>query len=273
MAKRDIILLDGACGTALWDKAKSAGFPQKSVWTYSMEHPELVLAVHREYIAAGAMRIQTNTFSVNPASLARESDYTVPQVIAKSAALALEACDGTAAKPYLSFGPLPTLLEPYGDLEEDEAEEIYAGLAKAGVAAGVKTVALETFMDLHMMELAARACLEAGAEVLCSLTFEKHGRTMMGDTVEKIVQALEPLGVSAVGMNCAHGPVQALDILRHYAGATKLPLYYKPNAGTGENYSAEQFAAEMAPALELASYVGGCCGCDSTYIRRLAEML
>lgn len=273
MARNNIILLDGACGTALWDKAKAAGFPQKSVWTYSMEHPELVLAVHREYIAAGAMRIQTNTFSVNPPSVSRESDYTVAQVITKSAELALEACDGTAIKPYLSFGPLPTLLEPYGDLEEDEAAAIYAELAKAGVAAGVKTVALETFMDLHMMEIAAKACLDAGAEVLCSLTFEKHGRTMMGDTVEKIVKTLEPLGVSAVGMNCAHGPAQALDIIRHYAEVTKLPLYYKPNAGTGENYSAEQFAAEMAPAMDIVSYMGGCCGCDSTYIRKLAEML
>lgn len=271
--KKEIMLLDGACGTTLWDLAEKNGIEKVQVWKYNIEHPELVRQLHRSYIAAGCNYIQTNTFSANPPAVRRDSDYTCDEVITAAAKIALEEAAGTGAKVYLSFGPPAVLLEPYGDLEEDEAYDMFYRMTEAGMKAGVGTVAFETFMDIEMMRIAASAAKKLGAEVFCSLTFEGRHRTMMGNTIEQIVRTLEDVGVDAVGMNCSHGPVQALEIIEEYSELTKLPLYYKPNAGVGESYSAEQFAAEVAPALDYVTYLGGCCGTDAEYIRALGKLL
>lgn len=271
--KKDIILLDGAAGTTLWELAEAQGIERAPVWKYNIEQPQLVLELHRRYIEAGCDMIQCNTFSVNPESVARSSDYSVEQVVTAAVELCKKACEGTAAKPYLSFGPLSSLLEPYGKLTRTETHEAYSRLAKAGCEAGAEYVMLETFMDLEMMRIAVEAVRQYPVKMICSMTFEKRRRTMMGNSIEQIVAALEPLGISAIGMNCSHGPVKALEIIKEYSEKTSLPLYFKPNAGMGEEYGAADFAAEIAPALEYVSYVGGCCGCDDSYIKALGALL
>ena len=269
----DVILLDGSAGTALWAMAESAGVKKEPVWKYNIEHPEFVRELHRRYVAAGCRMIQTNTFEANRPAVQRSSAYSVPEVITAAAKLAQESVSGTDVKVYASFGPLATLLEPYGKLTKAETTEIYTEMAEAAVSAGVKTIALETFMDVEMMRLAAQAAKSCGAEVICSMTFGKRRRTMMGDTVQKIVDTLAPLGLAGIGMNCSFGPAEALEIIREYRETTDLPLYFKPNAGMGETYSAAQFASELAPALPFVTYVGGCCGCDDTYIKEIGKLL
>lgn len=271
--EKKIILLDGAAGTTLWELAEAQGIERAPVWKYNIEQPQLVLELHRRYIEAGCDMIQCNTFSVNPESVARSSDYTVEQVVTAAVELCKKACEGTKVKPYLSFGPLSALLEPYGKLTRAETFEAYSRLAKAGYEAGAEYVMLETFMDLEMMRIAVEAVRQYPLTVICSMTFEKRRRTMMGNSVQQIVEALEPMGVAAVGMNCSHGPVKAMEIIREFAEKTALPLYFKPNAGMGEEYGPADFAAEIAPALELVSFVGGCCGCDDGYIKALGALL
>ena len=267
------ILLDGSAGTALWAMAESAGVEKKSVWIYNIEHPEFVLELHRRYVEVGCEMIQANTFSVNRVSAARESDYSAEEIVTAAVRLAKQATEGTSVKVYATFGPLPELMQPYGRISEAEVTDIYTELASAAVKAGADAIALETFMDIRMMAVAAKAAKAFGVPVICSMTFEKRHRTMMGDTVQKIVETLEPLGIDGIGMNCSAGPVEALGIIREYSEKTSLPLYYKPNAGLGENYSAQQFAQELAPAIPLVTYVGGCCGCDETYIKEIKKLL
>ena len=271
--EREIILLDGSAGTVLWKLAEEAGKPRLPVWRYNIEAPELVKALHKLYIDAGSRMVQTNTFSATVPAVERDGSYSPEQVITAAAELALEATDGSSVIPYLSFGPLTQLLAPYGKLTEQECRDIYRRMIGAGLAAGIKELALETFMDIRMLKIAAEEALELGLRPMCSMTFEKRRRSMMGDSVEKIVAALEPLGVKAVGMNCSHGPVEALEIIREFSEKTSLPLYFKPNSGMGESYDAACFAREIAPALELVSFVGGCCGCDSEYIRKLSALI
>jgi len=270
---KDIILLDGSCGSALWGLAEQNGVPKDPTWKYNIEHPELVLELHKRYIAAGSDMIQTNTFAVNTPAIKRCSQYSVEQVIRPAVELAKQAAEGTDVKVYLSSGPLTVLLEPYGDLEEDECRAFYDEITSAAAAAGVDAIMLETFMDLEMMKIAAESALRFGLPVVCSMTFEKKQRTLMGNTIEQICTALSPMGVAAVGMNCSKGPVEALDVIKEFRQYTDLPLYFKPNSGMGETYSAKQFADEVAPALEYVSYVGGCCGTDESYIAELRNRL
>jgi len=271
--KKDIVLLDGAAGTTLWELAEEQGIERAPVWKYNIEQPQLILELHRRYIEAGCHMIQCNTFSVNPESVARSSDYTVEQVVAAAVKLARTACEGTNVIPYLTFGPLSALLEPYGKLTKAETFDAYSQLARAGYEAGAEHVVLETFMDLEMIRIAVEAVRQFPVKIYCSMTFEKRRRTMMGNTVQQIIDTLSPLGVTAVGMNCSHGPVKAMEIIEEFRDKTDLPLYFKPNAGMGEEYGPSDYAAEIAPALEFVSFVGGCCGCDDSYIKALGALL
>lgn len=268
-----IILLDGSAGTALWAMAENAGVEKKSVWIYNMEHPEFVYDLHCRYIEAGSEFIQANTFSINRDSVARESKYSVSEVVTRAIQIAKKAVENTNVKVYASFGPLLSLMEPYGKLTALEVDEIYSELTRSAVYAGVDLIVLETFMDVRMAKIAACAAKRFEIPVICSMTFEKRHRTMMGDTIKYIVDTLEPLGIHGIGMNCSKGPVEALEIIKEFSTYTKLPLYYKPNSGIGENYNAHQFASEILPALPYISYVGGCCGCDENYIKEIKKLL
>lgn len=277
-----ITLLDGAQGTRLWSLAAEAGAAREPVWKYNLSHPEFVSQVCREYAEAGSEIICANTFGANRLALARESGYTVAQTVAEGVRLAKQALDGTGAQVALDIGPLPVLMEPYGDLEEDEAAEIFGEMLSAGVDAGADCVFFETFLDLEMLRVAAQTARSYPLPVVCSMSFEKSGRTMMGNSVEDILETLTPLGIDGVGMNCSLGPDLALPVIRSFAEHTELPLFFKPNAGmpvqredgtTVYDCPPEHFAALVQPALPLLRWVGGCCGTDAEYIRRLRTLL
>ena len=280
--KKDILLLDGAGGTHLWNMAEEQGFKKDPVWKYNVDHPELVKRLAEEYIAAGSRIIYTNTFGANCHAVAKSSAYTVEQVVSAGVRIAKEAVAGTDVKVALDVGPLSVLMEPYGDLTEEEAEEIFRQQIGAGMTENPDLIVLETFMDLEMLKVAASVAKSYGVPVLCTMTFEARGRTMMGNRVEDIVEELSELGVDGVGLNCSLGPVDALPIIREFAENTDLPLVFKPNAGKPvlaedgsviSPYSAEDFAADVAPVLDLVTYLGGCCGSSPEYIRVLKEKL
>ena len=281
--KQDVILMDGAMGTGLWAMAEARGLEKKPVWTYNIEQPDMVVALTRQYIEAGSQVVQANTFGANRPSVERSSSYTVSDVVSRGVALAKEAVAGTDVRVALSVGPLSEMMEPFGDLTEDEVEAIYDEQIGAGARAGADLIALETFMDVEMMRVAATVAKRYGIPVLCSMTFDKRGRTMMGNTVGRVIDELEPLGIDAIGMNCSLGPTEAIPVIRSFAEGTELPLIFKPNAGlpqlaedgtTVSDYDAAAFVREVLPALEYrVKYLGGCCGTDPSYIRALRENL
>ena len=280
--KEKITLMDGAVGTSLWAKAEARGLKKDPVWRYNIEHPEIVAELTAEYADAGAEIILANTFGANPPAVKRSSSYTSPEVVTAAVKIAKDALAGRNAKVALSAGPLSMLMEPYGDLTEEEAAAFYEEMLGPGVDAGADMILLQTFMDLEMMRVATVEAKKLGVPVFCCLTFEKRGKTMMGNSVEDMIEELEPVGVDAVGMNCSIGPELALPVIREFVGKTELPLVFKPNAGkpilapdgsTATAYSSKVFADEVMPALEFVDYVGGCCGSDPSYIRELASRM
>lgn len=280
--KKDILLLDGASGTHLWNMAEEQGFAKDPVWKYNIEHPELVKSLAEEYIAAGSQIIYTNTFGANCHAVVRSSAYSVEEVVSAGVRIAKEAAAGTGAKVALDVGPLSVLMEPYGDLTEEEAEEIFREQIGAGMTERPDLIVLETFMDLEMLKVAAGVAKSYGVPVLCTMTFEARGRTMMGNRVEDIVEELSELGVDGVGLNCSLGPVDALPIIKEFAEHTDLPLVFKPNAGKPvlaedgsviSPYSAGDFANDVASVLDLVTYLGGCCGSSPEYISVLKKAI
>ena len=280
--KRKITLLDGAVGTTLWGIAEEHGVEKVPVWRYNIEHPEFVEELTRRYLDAGCEIILANTFGANGPAVKRSSPYTASEVVASGVRIAKEVLDGTGVKVCLSLGPLTQLLEPYGDMEEEECAAIYDEMLDAGVGAGADMILIQTFMDLEMMRVATVEAKKYGLPVFCSMTFEKSGKTMFGNSVQDTIDTLAPLGIDAIGLNCSLGPDLALPVIREFSEKTDLPLLFKPNAGkpilskdgsTATAYSAKQFAEDVKPALAFVSYIGGCCGSDAEYIKEIRKML
>lgn len=280
--ERKITLMDGAIGTSLWVIAEKNGVEKMPVWRYNIEHPEFVRELTQRYLDAGCEIILANTFGANGPAVKRASGYTSAEVVAAGVKAAKAVLDGTGVKLCLSLGPLMQLLEPYGDMEEEECAAIYDEMLDAGVGAGADMILIQTFMDLEMMRVATVEAKKYGLPVMCSMTFEKNGKTMFGNSVEDVIETLTPLGIAAIGLNCSLGPDLALPIIKEFSEKTDLPLLFKPNAGkpilsadgtTATTYDAKRFAEDVKPALEFVSYIGGCCGSDPEYIKEIKKLL
>ena len=102
----------------------------------------------------------------------RDRDYNVRDIVTRAVALAHEGIAGRA-RLALSIGPLAELMEPYGDLTEDDAYAAFDEQISAGVAGGVDVIYVQTFMDVEMMKVALRAARKHDVPVMCSFSFDK----------------------------------------------------------------------------------------------------
>ncbi len=276
------IILDGAIGTTLWEIAASHGAEKVPVWRYNIEHPEFVAEITKKYIDAGADYVQANTFGANRPAVERSSKYDVRDVVSEALRIAKETAKGHDVKITASFGPLMQMLEPYGDLEEEECGDIYEEVFAAAMPWKPDAIFLETFIDLEMMRVAAERAVKFGVPVFCSMSFEKVGKTMFGNSVSDVIETLEPLGISAIGLNCSLGPDAAVPVIKEFSEKTSLPLFFKPNAGLpiskggGKEESAigpEEFAEALSPAFPYVTYIGGCCGSNWQYVEAIRAKL
>lgn len=271
-----IVLLDGAVGTSLWEKTEN----KVPVWRYNIENPAIVTELNSEYAEAGAQIILANTFGANGGAVAH-SPYTVDQVVTAGVRLAKQAVGGRA-KIALAVGPLTGLLEPYGDITADQARALFEEQMSAGMKESPDLICIQTFIDLEMMKIAARVAGGFGVPVFCTMSFEPVGKTMMGNSVQDMVEGLKDCRVDAIGLNCSLGPDTAVPIIRTFRQCTDLPLIFKPNAGKptfvdGQprmSFDIETFVKDSLPALDCGvSCMGGCCGTNAAYIRRLGQRL
>ncbi|MBR3503340.1 MAG: homocysteine S-methyltransferase family protein [Clostridia bacterium] len=276
MKRNDIVVLDGAMGTKLWEKASD----KAPVWRYNIENPAIVSEVTHEYVEAGAEIVQANSFGANRFAVQRDG-YDAREVVTAAVRLAKAEAAGKA-KVALSVGPLPLMMEPYGDLTEEEAAEAFKEQIAPGVEAGADLIAFETFMDADMLRVAVEAAAPFNLPILATMTFTEVGKTIMGHSVEYFVEAMEGLPVTAVGINCSLGPEMAVPIIASFEKYTDLPLIFKPNAGkpvtvNGESrveFDIDTFVADCAPALDCnVKYIGGCCGSNPDYIRALIKLV
>ncbi len=275
MKNEKIVLLDGAVGTSLWAKTDN----KVDVWRYNVENPAIVKELAEEYVEAGAEMILANTFGANRLAVRRKG-YEVSQIVSEGVRLVKEAVAGRASV-VMSAGPLPLLMEPYGDLTEEEAFEIYDEMFAAGVPEGPDGILLQTFMDAEMIHIAAKAAVKYGLPVYAMMTFTEVGKTMMGNSVEDFVEIMKDIPLAGIGLNCSLGPEKAVPVIRSFRDYTDLPLMFKPNAGKPilqdgvqtVQFDIPTFVEDCMPALDVVQYIGGCCGSDAAYIRALGERI
>ena len=274
--KKDIVLLDGAMGTVLQQKGLPPGGKPELL---ALTDPELLLSVHREYVAAGSQIIYANTFGASAPKLAR-AGHTVEEVIPAAVAVAKKAA-GPDAAVALDIGPLGELLEPMGTLTFEKAYEYFRQVAVAGAAAGADLAVIETMTDLYEAKAALLAVKEnTSLPVFVTMSFDESGRTFTGCTVASMARTLEGMGADAIGLNCSLGPDLLAPLLKELCENTRLPVIAKPNAGLPDpatglyDMGPEAFAAALAPSLDAGVTIfGGCCGTSPAYIKALRKAL
>ncbi|MGI6007153.1 MAG: homocysteine S-methyltransferase family protein [Ruminococcus sp.] len=278
---KSVILMDGATGSNLM----AAGMPQNGateIWM--LEHPDIVQKLQSEYVQAGSQMVYACTFSANRKSLKKHGlEKRTRELNEKLVLLTKNAVDGRA---YVAGDLTMTgeLLEPLGDMTEEDLVDVYQEQIEALVKSGADLLGVETMMSLNEVLAALKAAEKVcSLPVMCTFTVNEQGRTLYGTDVVEAVPVLEEAGAAAVGINCSLGPDQLLDVVKRLKARATVPVIAKPNAGlptlgpAGEmiySMDAETFAVHMKELAEAgAGLIGGCCGTTPAYIRKVKETM
>ncbi len=285
------LLLDGAMGTLLHGR----GIPIDDCFdALNISQPAIVAEVHRDYIAAGADVLETNSFGANRFRLAEHGLEEQVRAINSAAVEVARRVIAGSYRPVLlagSVGPLGVRLAPLGRVSMAEAVEAFAEQISAlvrpdGGVAGVDLLVVETLSDLLEVEAAVQAARQIAPDlpVLANLTFTRDDVTMLGDTPAEVAHRLVELDVDAAGANCSSGPAQVLRLVSEmHAAEPDLLLSAVPNAGWPEQTPGGRVLYPATPAY-FAGYaaafhelgirlMGGCCGTHAAHIAAMREAL
>jgi homocysteine S-methyltransferase len=272
------LLADGAMGTVL--HARGEGF-DACFDELNRTNPGLVAEIHRDYIAAGAQIIKTNTFGANRYKLARHGLETQVTEINRSAADLARRAVLASFKPVLiagDVGPLGVRLAPFGRVQPEQAKAAFAEQIRALAEVGVDLILIETMTDLAETRVAIAAARSVAPDlpVIASMTFTRDDRTLLGDSPRNVAQGLAEAGADLIGINCSGGPNQVLRILMEMRRAAPQARFsVMPNAGWPEQVGGRimypagpDYFGEYALAFwqNGAAVIGGCCGTTPEHI-------
>jgi 5-methyltetrahydrofolate--homocysteine methyltransferase len=284
LVKKRNVLLDGGFGTELFQR----GFPRGAcLETWNVERPEVVKEIHRSYFEAGSDAVLANSFGGNAIKLSSYGLEKRCYELNKAAAMI-----ANEVKPRDGFvggdiGPTGKFLKPQGELTEAELEEAFSEQAKGLGDGKADFLLIETQYDLREALCALRAARKATAiPVFVSMTYNRVPRgffTLMGNSVLQCLEELEKEGVPAVGANCNLDSSDMAELVKVMREKTRLPLIAQANAGKpslssegGVSYSQgmEDYLRHIPRIIENgANIIGGCCGTNPEYIRRMAPIV
>ena len=273
-----VTVFDGAMGTQLYAKGV---YINRSYDELNLTNPDLVRAVHEEYVRAGAEVIETNTFTATAHKLQQYGlEGRLREINATAARLAREAAGGSC---YVAgaMGPLGLRIEPYGPTSFDEAKELFKQQAEALLEGGVDLFVLETFSDVSEVRQAIRAVRElSDLPIIAQMTISLDGNTSFGTTPEVFTARLDEWGADIIGLNCGVGPVTVLTAVEKMRLITAKKLSAQPNAGLPRDVQGRQFymcspeyMAKYAKRLIQAGvrFIGGCCGTTPAHIKLISD--
>lgn len=260
----------------------------------NVSRPDIVRSVHEEYLAVGVDAIETNTFGANWANLAEYGiEDRIYELAYAGGTLARASADkfSTTDRPRYVLGSLGpgTKLPSLGHTTYAKLRDAYNTASKGLVDSGVDGILVETAQDLLQAKAAingARAAIkECGRDVvlIAQVTVETTGTMLLGSEIGAALNALEPLGIDLIGLNCATGPSEMSEHLRYLSKTAQIGLSVMPNAGLpilgpkGATYPLTP--KDLAAALSLfvrdygISLVGGCCGTTPEHMREVVAAL
>ncbi len=294
---RRVLIADGATGTMLQAHDLSLDDFQGHEGcneVLNVTRPDVVRSLHDAFFEVGVDAVETNTFGANLANLGEYGiESRIRELAEAGAAIAAEAARDWSTPDHPryvlgSIGPgtkLPTLGHAtFAALRDAYTEQVIGMLA-----GGVDAVLIETSQDLLQAKAAVlashRAMRDQGRRIpiLVSVTVETTGTMLLGSEIGAALTALEPLGIDAIGLNCATGPAEMSEHLRHLSRNANVMLTCMPNAGlpelTADGARYPLTPGELADAHEtfVADYglnlIGGCCGTTPEHLRQVVERL
>jgi methionine synthase / methylenetetrahydrofolate reductase(NADPH) len=274
-----LVVFDGAMGTMIYARGV---FINQCYDELSIRAPELIRAIHDEYVHAGAEVIETNTFGANRIKLEQHGLSSEVRQINTAAAKLARAAAGDTVLVAGAVGPLGVRLEPYGPTSRDDARAIFAEQMRALKDGGADLFILETFSDLDELTqaIAAARDVDAATPVIAQAAINADGVTAYGATPEDIVRTLDAAGADVIGLNCSVGPQTILEAIEKMAPLTARKLSAQPNAGMPRDVggrtmymASPEYMSTYARHLVVAGakLIGGCCGTTPAHVREIAE--
>ena len=291
------VIADGAMGTMLQAADPSLEDFQNHEGCneiLNVTRPDLVRSVHDAYLEVGVDAIETNTFGANWANLAEYGiEDRIYELAFAGGKIAREAADAfsTPDKPRFVLGSLGpgTKLPSLGHTSYQKLKDAYYTASKGLVDAGSDALLIETTQDLLQAKAAVNgarlAVTESGRDVIviAQVTVETTGTMLLGSEIGAALNALEPLNIDLIGLNCATGPAEMSEHLRYLSKNSHTAISVMPNAGLpllgpkGAEYPLGP--EELATALETfvndygITLIGGCCGTTPAHLAAVVNRL
>ena len=277
-----ILVADGAMGSMLMQKGLLAGDCPELL---NFEKPDIVEEVAQLYFQSGAVIIQTNTFGGTPLKL---SDYGLQDKYAEINKSAVEIVKSvTDGKAYISgsCGPTGRMLEPFGEMGEEEAYDNFKLQTAALIDAGVDMLCIETMIDINESLIAVKAARSNSdtIPIAATLTFNHTPAgfvTIMGNNIKTVAKSLIDGGANIIGSNCGNGIDNMVEIAKEFRTFTNHPLLIQANAGTPEIVDGtvtypetpEYFVKKVEDLVKAGvSIIGGCCGTTPEHISQMKD--
>ncbi len=311
--ERRILVIDGAMGTLLQAHGLSEdeyrgerlrGWAKDVKGNHellNLSRPDLVEAAHRQYLAAGADIVETNTFNANRISqadygteaLVHDLNVAAARAARKAVDAAMAAEPGRTAWVGGALGPTNKTASLSRDVNDPgargvtyrELEIAYHEQARGLLEGGVDLLLVETAFDTLNAKAALAGVMRAQAEtgihrpVIASVTItDLSGRNLSGQTVEAFWISVQHVPLVAVGLNCALGPREMRAHVEELSGLTPCFVSAYPNAGLpnafgGFDETPESMARDLGEWARsgFVNFVGGCCGTTPDHIRAIAQ--
>jgi 5-methyltetrahydrofolate--homocysteine methyltransferase len=286
LATRPWLLADGATGSNLFDVGLVSG-DAPELW--NTEQPAKITALHQSFVDSGADILLTNSFGGTRYRLKlHQAQDRVAELNTTAARLARAVADASAREIAVagSIGPTGEIMEPIGPLSIAQATEAFAEQAQALAAGGADVMWIETMSSAEEVQAAVAGAATTGLPIVCTLSFDTNGRTMMGISPSDFA-ALEKTLVprlAACGTNCGVGASEVVACIHNLAEAAgpDVVLVAKGNCGIPQyvdgaicyNGTPELMAVYARMALDAgARIIGGCCGTSPKHLRAMRDAL
>jgi methionine synthase I (cobalamin-dependent)/5,10-methylenetetrahydrofolate reductase len=273
---RRALVADGAMGTMLYSQGV---FINRCYDELNLSAPDLVKAIHEQYVQAGAEILETNTFGANRMRLAAYGlRDRIEEINAAGVRIAHEAAQDKAFVAG-SVGPLGVRIEPLGPTSYAEARAAFREQVAALVSAGVDLLILETFANLEELREAIFGAREAAGDdvvLVAQITIDDYGNMPGGSAPETFARRLDEWPADVIGCNCTAGPKATLETIEKMAMYSRKPMSAMPNAGHPARVEGRsiylcspEYMAHYAKRFLQAGVkiVGGCCGTTPEHIR------